>query len=785
MHPFSPKTFFAAALLLPLATALVAQDAPLPAPLPAAAPAAAAPADGTDAAASPTAPTTPTSPPGFRPGRRSRQFAVEPPAAAPVVAPAAPLAPGDIVGPVFLVDESLGQVITLLEKFSGKTVLRTQTLPILRVNLNAPENLTRAQAIAALETLLTINGVGLVPQGDSFLKAIPAAAATQEAPPLYLESTLELVPTERTIARLFTLKNATPQFLQTSLEPLVNRARGGSIVYMPTANAVLFTDSIAAVQKAERLIEKLDATFTEPMFFKVEHISATEVKRLLQSFQAGLAMTFPGGIVVEADELGKQVMVLSSGKNREKLTEIITRLDKESIPKTVSEVIGIKHSDTSTVFQALQSIVTGSTTATTGGNTSNLSSGGAGTSSSLGGNSNGTNVSAYTYRTYTFTTRKGAGTGAVGARPAVGAVAAALPAPGTPNTYSDYLTVVGEERSNSLVVVGTEDDMREIKNLVAKIDVPLAQVRIEAIVVEVTLSNGEASGLDTLGLGYKTTATGGTTLNGDYRFNTSTPALPSGAPPFAITGSLHDFSLEVIINKAESNSRVRILSAPLISTSHNQRASVFVGQTRPTITSSMSDLSNTTSSRSSVEQKQIGLSLDVLPRVGSDGSVTMQVSQQNQTIAGSIMIDGNETYITAERNASSYLIAGPGETVVLAGLQSYHEVEARGVMWLLGYIPLIGELFKPKTSETERTELIIFLKPHIIDRSKSGLNDTTPGLTPGALTRVDAQSYFDSGRFSAVSLTKAERETIEAIRRRQNEQAKAAIKEQSATPAKQ
>ena len=227
----------------------------------------------------------------------------------------------------------------------------------------------------------------------------------------------------------------------------------------------------------------------------------------------------------------------------------------------------------------------------------------------------------------------------------------------------------------------------------------------------------------------------------------------------------------MVFNKAEANTRVRILSAPLISTSHNQAASIFVGQTRPVITGTINSTYGGASSSSTVEAKRIGLQLDVTPRVGADGSVEMKVTQTNESLAGSIMIDGNEQPITAQRSAASYLIAEHNETVVLAGLQSYRELENKGIVWLLGYIPLIGELFKPKTNETERTELIVFLKPHIIDRTKPGVSSETPGLTPGSLTRVDAQSYVDTGRFNAVSLTKEELKNLDIIRRRENQQA--------------
>ncbi len=678
-------------------------------------------------------------------------------------APAAPLDPKEIVGPVILVDESLPQVIALLEKYSGKMVLRTQTLPVLKVNFNGTDVLTREQAVLALESLLTINGVSIVPQGEGFLKATPVATANLESPPLYMDSTLELPPSERIVARLFTLNNTTVQVIEPALQAMVNKTRGGSVIVMPTANAVLFTDAIASVQKAEKIVEKLDAP-NSVIFIKVNNIRASDVMKQLKTLQAGgLKNVLSGDIAIEADDLANQVMLVASPQSEAKLRAIVEKMDLESLPKTESQVLGLKHSDVNTVMNVLSQIATGQDAKkSTSSQTSNTNT--------SGGISTGVSTSVNTYATYSFTTRSTSSTTTT--RTGTNQPQA-VTSTSTPTSFSDYLTVSGDERTNRLMVFGTSSDLEQINELVAKIDVPLPQVRIEAIIVEVTLSGDEASGLDTLGLGYKTTAASGSTiLDGDYEFNTSTPNLPnSSAAPFSITGSLKDFSLSMVFNKAESNSRIRILSAPLISTPHNQPASIFVGQTRPVVTSTSSSSTDLSVTSSEVEQKEIGLSLNVLPRVGADGAVEMKVDQTSETITGSVEVDGNEQPITATRSASSYLIANHNETVVLAGLQSYKETDTNGIVWLLGYIPIIGQLFQPETKESERTEIIIFLKPHIIDQTKPSVSSETPGLQPGSLTRIDAESYLRTGRFSAVSLTPEEHEALDRIRRRQEEYA--------------
>jgi general secretion pathway protein D len=670
----------------------------------------------------------------------------------------------EIVGPIILVDESLPQIISLLEKYSKKMVLRTQTLPLLKINFNSTETLTRAKAILALESLLAINGVAIIPQGDDFLKAIPTATATLESPPLYIDSTLAVAPTERIIARLFSLKNTTVQVIEPALQALVNKTRGGSVIVMPTANAVLFTDSIAAVHKAEKIVEQLDAPNTV-MFFPVKNVRASDVMKQLKTLQqGGLKNILSGDIAIEADDLVNQLLIVTPSQNEQKLKDIIAKIDVESAPNTTSELIGLKHADAATVVSVLENLVKGSSSIQLP--TNRRISGFGTTSASSTSGSNQSRIQSFSTRTNV------AGGSTTAARTGQAAQPVVSTTKETPNSFSDYLTVVADERSNSLVVFGTPFDIKQVKDIIKNVDVPLAQVRIEVVVVEVTLGNQDASGLSTLGLGYKTTAASGSVVaDGTYRFNTNAPSLPGGDVPFSITGSVSDLSLQMLFNKAENDSRVRILSAPLLGTSHNQEASVNIGQERPIITGTSVSSQSIDTTSSVIERQKFGIQLKVLPRVGSDGSVEMDIAQKIDTITGSTTIDGNDQPITANREAVSYLTAKHGETIVLAGLQSYNETTSSGKVWFFGYIPILGKLFSPKTNDEERTEIIIFLKPHVIDKHPQSL-DETPGMQPGALTRVDAQSYIKTGRISAVSLTPEEYDALEKIRHIQEERAK-------------
>jgi general secretion pathway protein D len=572
------------------------------------------------------------------------------------------------------------------------------------------------------------------------------------------------------------------------------------------ANHVMIVSPPQNREKVREIIEAMDKNNVELMFFKLKHIRASDAQKLIQSLSGGssataarpgvgmgAAATTPafsnvlgGDLIISADDLANHLMIVAQPQVRERVQKLIEDMDKNNLPKTTSESISLKHSEMDTVMKMLQAIVVGSSGSTGTAATANRTgtTGTTGSTGSLTGTSSGTNLSRRTYNTTSFSTRRNTTQSVPGAYTwgPTGQVPATITAPGTPNSFSEHLTVSGEDRNNRLIVYGTEEDIAQIKEIVAKIDIPLPQVRIEAIIVEVSLNNGESSGLSSLGIGYKNNITGGadgstTSQIGspEYTFNASMPNTPgTSTPPFAVTGSLRDFSLGVVFGLAESNSRVRILSAPLISTTHNQEAKITVGERHPYAGSTNYTGSTYNSGVAvSTEFTEITIELSVLPRVSANGMIEMQVSQSNKSLAGTVNINGNDTPIVAERSAASILVANNNETVVLAGLQSYQEAQSKGIMWLLGYIPIIGEFFKPETNDVKRTEIIVFLRPHIITPDETNASDTTPGLLPGSLTRIDAKSYIDTGRFSAVSLTEEERETIEEIRRRQNTQAAA------------
>ena len=288
--------------------------------------------------------------------------------------------------------------------------------------------------------------------------------------------------------------------------------------------------------------------------------------------------------------------------------------------------------------------------------------------------------------------------------------------------FSSSLTVLPDVRSNSVVVSGTNDDLRLLHDLIDKVDIVLPQVRIEVVIAEVKLSDNESNGFNTLGLTVtngKLVGIGGTGagfgVNGANAISTTnlpanTTQVGGSQGTLGVNSSL---SATIGLVTTPRKGDLKILSVPAITTTHNKEATLFVGESRPVITGST--LSTTTgASTSTVSQRDIGITLKVLPLIGKDGAVQLQVSQSVEDILGTTILDGNDQPIIGRRTTDSYVSAMSGEIVVLGGLQRTVTTKSTS---RLGPIPIIGDIFGSSTNLEEKQELIIFLRPYVLNSS--------------------------------------------------------------------
>lgn len=657
---------------------------------------------------------------------------------------------------LLIVDAPAQQVFDLLERLTGKSVIRSQSLPVLRINFDSRGTIATDKAIIALESLLALNGVSIIPEGDDFLKAVVSGYATSEAPPLYVDSVAELPASERSIARLFKFKNINVTSVEALVRGMVTHHRGGSLLTMPAANSILVTDSLTNVQRLERLVGSLDVP-GQVLFYNLKNIKASEVVKQLQTLQqSGMKNILQGEVGFSANDITNQLLIVTSTANKDFIDDIVAKLDVENVPLTHSKIFPLKHADADDVADALKGVIEGSRPNVTGenktasvtiigdGSSSSTSSSSSRSSSSSSSGSSSSGARRYSVDGDAGNSGNNASDGGYEVFSPASELSTSAPATTADNAsdtqrFSEYLTIIGDTRANSIIVIGTNSDIKQIADIIDKIDIALPQVRIEAIIVEVLLSDTDVSGLNTLGFGYKLSPTGTVnTLDGNYR-------LAAGAPnsAFSMEGSLSDLAFEMVFNQAKTNSRVKVLSSPTIMTMHNKSAQIVISEQRPVITGSTTD-STSMNTSSQVTYKDIGLELEVVPRIGSNGTVQIDVSQKIDNVIGTTSIDGNEQPLISSRRATSYVSVKDRETVVLAGLQSFDETQNNGKVYFLGDLPLIGSLFRPETFSSAKRELIVFLRPYIVsDKSEEEML----GTREESLTREEARFFIETGRF--------------------------------------
>lgn len=634
------------------------------------------------------------------------------PAAAPSPAPVAGVAaavplPGlsgsDQVGPVILRDETIAQVLDLMQRWTGKSILRPMALPASVYTLSLPASITRDEALLAIETLLNLNGIAVIQQGDKFLKVVPNLVAKSESPALIAGSTLTLPPSGRIATKIYTLKHANAQEFVTQIISGLNTTLASPPIYFGRNNAFLVTDSITNLQKIEKLVEQLDKPQLDLVVTKsytLKNAMATDMVAKLtamlrtpQVASGGAPFRLSTGTTFLADERTNRVLLMGSADQHDFFDKLIDTLDQKSNPNTKTDVIFLRHADAQQVATLVTSLVTGQTTA-----------------ASRAGN------------TVRNTTLNRTPTPVAPVAGAAGAAGAAGPSQMGADEFSSNLTVLPDVRSNSVVVSGTNDDLRLLHDLIDKVDIVLPQVRIEVVIAEVKLSDNESNGFNTLGLTVtngKLVGIGGTGagfgVNGANAISTTnlpanTTQVGGSQGTLGVNSSL---SATIGLVTTPRKGDLKILSVPAITTTHNKEATLFVGESRPVITGST--LSTTTgASTSTVSQRDIGITLKVLPLIGKDGAVQLQVSQSVEDILGTTILDGNDQPIIGRRTTDSYVSAMSGEIVVLGGLQRTVTTKSTS---RLGPIPIIGDIFGSSTNLEEKQELIIFLRPYVLNSS--------------------------------------------------------------------
>lgn len=304
-------------------------------------------------------------------------------------------------------------------------------------------------------------------------------------------------------------------------------------------------------------------------------------------------------------------------------------------------------------------------------------------------------------------------------------------------------TIIADKRSNTIIIIGTRDVKEKAFALIDKLDTRQAQVMIEVVIGELKLTKSSQFGMDyilrnggvlnstnnpTIGNtpGTGTAATGGLVgfnsagqpvlnLNGLINQQNVTKILAGGSGGLSGAVFAGD-AFSAVVKCLENTDRFRVVTSPKIFTTNNKCAVITSGDEVPVPTSINTQFGTNTAngtgtSQSTIQFKPIELRLEVLPLINSDKEVSLEVVQNVSERAGTTRIDNNDIPNISRRALKTYVTVPNNGTLVLGGLIKDSQDYAKGGIYKLVNLPLIGPLFGKTTKDKTRTELIVIMRP--------------------------------------------------------------------------
>jgi general secretion pathway protein D len=639
--------------------------------------------------------------------------------------------------------------------------------------LHTVQPLARSQLVPTLESLLAQNGAALVTSG-SLYRVVPAAQAAGLAASGPGTAGAVMVP----------LRYASAENLLKVLQPYVGD--GGKIAADPGRNALLVSGEPGARDGLIGLVRAFDIDALAGQSYAVLPVGTGDVKDFASALQDAFRGQNGGALagLVRVIPLGRinAVLVVSSQQRYiEEARRVYTLIDRARRQTLRSwHVYYLQNSHSEDVAYVLQQAFTpGNVTAQPtsnarsqngygqgqGGGTLGGSAGAGGLGMGSAGQLGRSNLSGGIGSGGISGGMGGGGIGGglnstlTGSNQPQGNAAPQAPAQQQPpganpllggleqgngEQNADALRVIPDDQNNAILVFGTDRELGTVEAMLRKIDILPLQVRIDAVIAEVTLNDNLQYGTQFF---FKSGGINGilnTAPTASTVANASAATLNMQFPGFFLGGNGTGgapFAIEAL----QQVTTVRVLSSPQLMVLDNQPARLQVGSVVPYLTqSSQSQLVANAAIVNSVNYQQTGVIMEVTPRVNSGGLVTLDVMQDVSSVKqGVVTTPGLNSPTFDERNVTSRVVVQDGQTIGLAGLITDTSTAGNeGIPWLKD-IPLLGLLAGNQNNSRQRTELLVLITPHVVhdQRDARALTDdlrdqlinaaATPGLLNG------------------------------------------------------
>lgn len=265
-----------------------------------------------------------------------------------------------------------------------------------------------------------------------------------------------------------------------------------------------------------------------------------------------------------------------------------------------------------------------------------------------------------------------------------------------------------DRRLNAIILTGTPDQIAQAQSLISKIDVPVQSVLLDTQVLEVN-----DTGARSIGLPFNQSETSPIS----HIFNTQAQIL-NNIPSQAVAGAL---AIQSDIWALVSEGKARVLASPKILTQDGLSASILTGDSLPIRVTTPVGVGGVGAVSSQVEYINVGVNLQILPRVTGSGGVDADIYSQVSSVTG---FDSSGDPQISTRQAQTKVNLLEGQTLVIGGLLQQRDIRNLQKVWLLGDIPLVGYLFRFYTETKQNTNLVITVTPHIVPAPSGGLGES-------------------------------------------------------------
>lgn len=590
------------------------------------------------------------------------------------------------------------QVVTEISRETGKNFILDPQVQG-KATIISSHPMGPQEAYQVFLSTLRVLGYAVVPDGAN-LKIVPARDAANQA---RLASKANPGQGDEAVIRVVKVHYVSAMQLIPALRPLL--PTWGNITAYAPANSIVVSGSAGNVQRIVDIIQDVDTPASNGIdVVRLHHAVADDlVKELNKLILAARANGAGTNATLSADEQSNSILISGNETSRLRLKVLVAKIDNEDgNSNNNTQVIYLKYIQVKDILPILKGMVHQSVSYSMSAGAASSASYSSG-SSSNGGNSLGQAspqfLAAANSQINNATLNSNSGSSA---------------------NEKSKVTIVGDVTNNALVITANPTTMMRLRNVIQKLDVAPEQVLVQGVIAEVDAQTAQEIGIEW--------GTGGSAQSGSKLGITgaAASAYSFGSGGMGV-GFLKSGDMRALIALLSTDTNSNIVSTPSVTVLNNSPADIEVGQNVFDVSGQYQPGAQQPNENpyTTFQERQVGLTLKVIPQVTGSGAVRLIIDQENSSIINDAQTDnGNPNKPTTEEKISTQVMVNDGQVLVLGGLISSQDSKVLNKVPVLGDIPLLGRLFQNHSTQKTKKDLMIFLRPVIIHDGKQ-LNQLT------------------------------------------------------------